>query len=269
MEKLRVASIQINSDIGEVEKNNEKGVKFIREAKEAGAQVAVLPELFNVGYDLTLLADLDYDFDANIKLYSDLAKELDMYIAAGLLEVDEKGKYNTLFVFDNKGEIVTKYRKVNLFPLSIEEEIFTAGQKLATFTVGDFKFGLMICYDIRFPEMGRLYVDEDCNALMVASAFPFPRLDHWRTLLQSKAIENQLYLVAANRTGKDKDFWTVGNSCVIDPWGTVKATMSETDEGYICHDFELEKVKEVRKFIPALKNKENLDALISKNILTV
>lgn len=269
MKKLRLASIQINSEPGKVDINNKKAAAFIKEAKENGAEIAVLPELFNVGYDLPLLKTLEYDFDANIKLYSELASELDIYIAAGLLEVDEKGKYNTLFVFDKKGEIVCKYRKVNLFPLSIEEEIFTAGQKLAVFTVGDFKFGLMICYDIRFPELGRLYIEEGCNALMVASAFPFPRLDHWRTLLQSKAIENQLYLVAANRTGTDKNFTFVGNSCIIDPWGTVKATMGETDEGIICFDFNLEKVREVRSFIPALKNKKNLDSLISKKILTV
>ncbi|MGA1870076.1 MAG: nitrilase-related carbon-nitrogen hydrolase [bacterium] len=269
MDKLRIASIQINSEPSQVTKNNEKTVAFLHKAKKEGVQLAVLPELFNVGYNLPLLKDLDYDCDEAVELYGELAKSLDMYIAAGLLEVDEKGKYNSVFVFNNKGEIESKYRKVNLFPLSIEEEIFTAGQKLAVFTVGSFKFGVMICYDIRFPELGRLYVEKKCNALIVASAFPFPRLDHWRTLLKSRAIENQLYLIASNRTGKDKDFWFVGNSCVIDPWGTVKVTMSETDEGIICHDLAIEKVNEVRKFIPALKNKQNLDSLISRKILTV
>lgn len=269
METLKIASIQINSEPANVERNNEKSVRYINEAKKQGARIAVLPELCNVGYDLSRIPDLTYDFDGNIKHYSGLARSLDIHIAAGLLEVDEKGKYNTLFVFDNKGEIACKYRKVNLFPLSIEEEIFIPGERPAAFTVGDFKFGLQICYDIRFPELGRIYVSEGCNALIVASAFPFPRLDHWRILLQSRAIENQLYLIAANRTGKDKDFWFVGNSCVIDPWGTVKATMSETDEGVICQDLNLEKVNEVRKFIPALKNKANLDTLISNKKLTL
>lgn len=247
---IKAACIQVDSRPGDVKGNIKKSLGLIKEAKDRGAQLAVLPELFNVGYDFSVLDGLRYDYDETRSLLSAAAREMDIHIAGGLLELEDGKRYNSVLVFDPGGNVLTKYRKICLFPLSREEKIFHPGGKLATFSIGNLKFGIMICFDIRFPEISRRYYEEGCSGIIVASAFPFPRLDHWRILLKCRAVENQLYVIAANRVGKDGSLYFMGNSCVIDPWGTVKATANETEETVITGDIVAEKVDEVRKTIP-------------------
>lgn len=246
----------MDSSPGDVGENLRKGARFAEDAKDRGAELVVFPELFNVGYDFEIIKSMDYNFDGSKTYLSDLAKRLNIHIAAGILEEADGKRYNSLFVFDKEGAVIARYRKINLFPLAEEAQLLVPGEKGVTFSIGGFKFGLMICFDIRFPELGTFYSKEGCNILMVASAFPFPRLDHWRILLQSRAIENQMYLAASNRCGKDGDFWFCGNSSIIDPWGTVKAKAEETGEAVICHELVLDKVEQVRKFIPCIENKK-------------
>lgn len=251
---LKVACGQLASEPGKCLVNLDKAGWMIRQAKVAGAELVVFPELFNVGYDFDVIKGMHYDFAETEAVLSRTARDKGIYLACGVLEVVDEVWYNSLIVWDKYGERAATYRKISLFPLSKEETVFTAGSNITTVNVGDFKLGLMICFDIRFPEISRRYMEEGCDGIIVASAFPFPRLDHWRTLLKSRAIENQMYIVAANRTGKDGELQFLGNSCIIDPWGTVKATASETDEGVIFHDLQLEKNAEVRKAIPCKQN---------------
>jgi len=262
-EVINTACVQLDSKPGDVKGNIEKSVSFIKEAKERGAQLVVLPELFNVGYDFSILESLRYNFDETRSLLSHTAKEFNIYIAAGLLEIENEKRYNSVLVFDAGGNIITKYKKICLFPLSREEEIFQPGSNLATFFIGNVKFGVMICFDIRFPEIGRKYYEEGCSCIIVSSAFPFPRLDHWRVLLKSRAVENQIYIVAANRVGKDGPFYFMGNSCIIDPWGTVKASANETEETVIIHELVADKVEEVRRTIPCRESFHRLLTLFT------
>ena len=247
---IKAACVQVDSRPGDVKGNIEKSLGLIKEAKDGGAQLVVLPELFNVGYDFSVLEGLRYDYDETRSLLSMAAKEIDIHIAAGLLEIEDGKRYNSVLVFDPGGFVSTKYRKICLFPPSREEKVFHPGGELATFSIGNLKFGIMICFDIRFPEISRKYYKEGCSCLIVSSAFPFPRLDHWRILLRSRAVENQMYVVAANRVGKDGPLYFMGNSCIIDPWGTVKAIANETEETVIMGDIVAEKIDEVRKTIP-------------------
>jgi len=249
-EVIKAACVQLDSRPGDVKGNIDKSFRLIEEAKERGAQLVVLPELFNVGYDFCVLKDLHYDYYETRSLLSHSAKEFNIHIAAGLLEIEDGKWYNSVLVFDGGGVLLTRYRKICLFPLSHEEEIFHPGNELATFFIGNLKFGIMICFDIRFPEISRIYYKEGCSCVIVSSAFPFPRLDHWRILLRSRAVENQMYIVAANRVGKDGPFFFMGNSCIIDPWGTVNAIANETEETVILHELVADKVDEVRRTIP-------------------
>jgi len=149
-----------------------------------------------------------------------------------------------------------------LFCLGKEKEIFIHGNKPVTFSIGGINLGIMICYDVRFPELARRYVDLNCSVLIISSAFPFPRLDHWRNLLKARAIENQVYIIASNRVGKDADFNFLGNSSIIDPWGTLKGALNETEEGVILNEISMDKVNQVRDFIPCLKDKLILDSIL-------
>jgi len=253
---VKAAFIQAASYPGDVGKNGIKAGEMIKKACDDGAELVVLPELFNVGYDLSILKQLMYNFNDEIRFYSNLASSLKIYIVCGMLE-DENGRlYNSLVVLNKEGEITAKYRKNNLFPLSYESKVFTRGKEPVIFKMPGFSFGLAICYDIRFPELFRIYADKGCNAIIVASAFPFPRLEHCLTLLKAQAILYQVYIVVCNRVGRDNDFWFVGNSCIIDPWGSVLCSMDETEEGFRITSLVSERVDEIRSSMPALDDRQ-------------
>ncbi|TYQ17697.1 UNVERIFIED_CONTAM: putative amidohydrolase [Acetivibrio alkalicellulosi] len=266
-EFYKVACVQMDCIPCDIEENLEKAGTYLIEAKKQGAKLVVLPELFNIGYNLEEFKKLNnYSALKTIEFLSKMSKELGIYIVAGLAESLQDGLYNSAYVFDNLGEVICKYNKMNLFPLSDERKIFIEGNKIATFSFGDFKAGILICYDIRFPEVTIKYFEENCNVLIVLSAFPFPRLDHWRTLLRARAIEGQSYIIASNRVGNDGELCFLGNSRIIDPWGTDKAILNESEEGIIIHQIEYKNIAEVRSKMRCFENKSKLiDYLRSTN----
>lgn len=255
MSSLSVATIQMASRAGDVDYNLMQAERLMKAAKKQGAQFVLLPELFDVGYDLNRVMHMAYDTEQTITRLSQISKAQNLYIMAGIYEKALEGSYNSAYVFDPNGEVIAKYRKNKLFCLSKEKEVFTQGKDLATVEIGGIKFGLMICYDIRFPELARRYVDEGCTGLAIISAFPFPRVEHWKTLLKARAIENQLYVVAANRVGENDGFWFHGKSSIIDPWGTLLQEANETDETFAIAHINAKKVEEVREKLPALKDR--------------
>lgn len=261
-DSFKVACIQMDCVSGNVEANFQKAKSLLLKAVEKDAKLAILPELFNVGYDLKMLKSLNYNFSDTINEISEISNELGIYIAAGVLEKSEDKYYNSTVVFNNRGELIEKYRKINLFSLSDEKDIFTPGDEIKMFYLDNIKFGILICYDIRFPELSREYINNGCKALIVSSAFPFPRLDHWKTLLKSRGIENQVYIIAANRIGKDDGLQFLGNSTIIDPWGNILGILNEQKEDVLIHEIDLNKVNSVREFMPCIKDKKFLESII-------
>lgn len=254
--QLKIAVTQMVSVPGDFIKNRETISKFIEKASLLGADMIVTPEMSNVGYDLTILKNIGYNFREELNYYQEQAQIYKISLLAGLLEETEGSYYNSLFVFAPSGEVRTVYRKINLFPLSKENQVFKNGSQPVTITLGDFKIGLAICYDIRFPELFRAYVEEDCNVLIVSSAFPFPRLEHWQTLLKAHAIMNQSWVVASNRTGKDVGAPFLGHSCFIDPWGQVTSTLTDKEEDILIDTIDLARVEEVRSKICAFSDRK-------------
>src|SRR5205085_11098518 len=125
-----------------------------------------------------------------------------------------------------------------------------------SFPLGDLRFGFSICYDLRFPEMyRRLVVDQNVGAFIVSSAWPFPRIEHFRTLVLARAIENQSYLIASNRVGKDDDLWFCGSSAIIDPRGVLIAAASADREELIQADLSEEIVRSVRQRVKSLAHR--------------
>lgn len=262
---LKVAVIQMDCCCGNVRLNLEKAGALLKEAKAEGAELAVLPELFNVGYELEVLKGLEYNYAETLDIISRLSKELNMYIVAGVLEKLNHKYYNSALVFDNQGNMVDSYRKINLFPLGSEKEIFEPGVKPVTFNLGHIKFGVMICYDIRFPELGRRYFQEGCDALLVVSAFPLARKEHWNTLIRARAIENQSYVLAANRCGMDGKTSFAGNSCMVDPWGNVTGALDSLQEAAVVQTMDLKECSSVRALFPIRADKQRLDSVLSIN----
>ena len=251
-----VGSIQIDCEVGNTNKNIKNARKYIKEAVKKNISIVVLPELFVIGYDLERFTEINYDQDKTIQDISLLAKENNIYIVAGLLEKEGAEYYNSLFVFTNEGIIETIYRKNYLFSLSKENKIFKAGNEIKFFNINNIRFGLLICYDIRFPELSRQYIDEECDVLICSAAFPQPRLEHWNVLLKARAIENQMYVIASNRVGTDGSLTFLGNSQIIDPWGEEISRINGIREGLIVGEISKTYIEEVRNKIPCLKERK-------------
>ncbi|MNI08550.1 2-oxoglutaramate amidase [compost metagenome] len=161
---------------------------------------------------------------------------------------------NTIYVFNREGEVVADYSKIHLFRLMDEEKYLSSGDQLGQFELEGIPAGMMICYDIRFPELSRKLALDGAQILFVPAEWPNPRLHHWRTLLMARAIENQMYVVSCNRVGTSGTTEFFGHSMIINPWGEVLAEGSE-NEGVISCTIDLSEVERVRRTIPIFEDR--------------
>jgi predicted amidohydrolase len=138
----------------------------------------------------------------------------------------------------------------------MDEHIYLqSGTSDGLFSLDNHRFAGMICYDIRFPEWIRTHTTQGAEALFIVAEWPLPRLEHWRSLLIARAIENQCYVIACNRSGKDPNNVFAGHSMIIDPWGEVIIEAEEGNE-IIYGNIDMGKVKEVRKMIPIFADRK-------------
>ncbi len=158
-------------------------------------------------------------------LITALARERSCWVHGGsVVERAGDGLYNTSLVADPTGEIVLRYRKHHLFGYqSRESELLRPGSELPTADLGGLIAGASTCYDLRFPELFRRQLDAGAQLLLVTSAWPAARLEHWRLLTRARAVENLSYLIACNTAGTDAGTAMAGHSVVVDPFGTVVA----------------------------------------------
>ena len=247
---MKIGCIQLNIGFGKVEQNYERAEQFIREAAAKGAEIIVLPEMWNTGYALEQLEQLaDINGERTKTFLSALAKELHVHIVGGSVSVKIDNKfYNTMYTFNKAGELVGEYSKAHLFRLMDEHKYLEAGNEMNRFALDDIEAAGVICYDIRFPEWLRAHALAGAKVLFVPAQWPTPRVDHWKTLLQARAIENQCFVVAVNRIANKVENFN-GQSMVIQPWGEVLWTGAEDEELAII-DIDLSIVDDVRGRIP-------------------
>ncbi|MBB6451948.1 putative amidohydrolase [Salirhabdus euzebyi] len=248
---LKVALIQMNISFGNPEANYEKVRTKCKEASEKNVDVIVLPELWTTGYDLTRLDEIaDVNGEKSYSFIAELAKDYNVSIVGGSIPKEtDKGITNTLFVVNRKGEFVSEYSKAHLFRLMDEEKYLTEGNDEGSFILENIKSAGVICYDIRFPEWIRTHMLDQTKVLYVVAEWPKPRIDHWRALLISRAIENQCFVVACNRVGTDPKNEFGGHSLIVGPWGEV-IVEAEDKETILYGEFNPEEVDKVRETIP-------------------
>jgi len=256
---MKIAVAQISCSLGEPEANLSRVLDFSQRAKEAGVELIVFPEMTDTGYSMPVIQKhADHWKTGFVASLQKVANQLSMAIVSGVSERDGSLIYNSQVLVDAKGDIVAKYRKTHLYAVAPVEEqtCFTPGNEFTTFALGELRFGFSICYDLRFPEMYRkLATDQNVGAFLISSAWPFPRDEHFRVLAQARAIENQSYVIASNRVGKDDDLWFCGNSVVIDPRGVVIAAASPDREELIHADLSRELVDSVRQRVESLAHR--------------
>src|SRR5216117_2495427 len=213
----------------------------------------------DTGYSMTVIRAHASDWaNGFVPGLQEIAGKLSIAIVAGISERDSSSIYNSQVLIDSHGNIPAKYRKTHLYAVAPVEEqtCFAPGNSFASFELGGLHFGFSICYDLRFPEMYRKLVTEhDVDAFVISSAWPFPRVEHFRTLAMARAIENQSYVIGSNRVGKDDDLWFCGNSAIIDPRGVVIAAASADREELIQADLSEDLVLSVRSRVESFAHR--------------
>lgn len=258
MKSYKIACIQMDVAPKSEQYNLKKALKMIDESVGCGAKIVCLPELFTTGFDFQYIRRCARIIPNKItNELSKKAKKLKIFIISGSLPIiDGDRLYNTSLLFDPNGRIVGKYNKIHLFPLMGEDKYFNYGEEYRTYKTEFGNFGIIICYDIRFPELTRSLTLLGAEIIFVPSQFPSQRLDHWKTLVRARAIENQIFVVAVNRVGEDSKNSFCGNSMVVDPWGEVLTSKNEK-EGIIVTSVNLDIIYDVRERLPCLPNINN------------
>jgi omega-amidase len=227
---MKVAAAQISCAPGDLRANLGKVREFSALAKQSSAELVVFPEMIDTGYSMPVIQKHAKAWaDGAVAELQKVARELSLAIVCGISERDGQCIYNAQVLVDAQGEIAAKYRKTHLVtaaPLD-ERSCFTPGNEFVSCKIDQFNLGLSICYDLRFPEMCRtLAVARGVNVFVTSSAWPMVRVEHLRILALARAIENQSYLVLANRVGTDDGVMFCGSSAIIDPYGTIVAAAS-------------------------------------------
>lgn len=228
-------------------------------AKAAGADWLVFPEMSDTGYVMSAVRECATPWtEGAVPKLRATAKRLSLGLICGVSERADDCIFNSQVVIDASSEIIGKYRKTHLFspdPIA-EHKCFAAGTKTSSVAVADLRIGLSICYDLRFPEVYRaLAIDHGAGVLVISSAWPFPRVEHLRTLATARAIENQSYVILANRVGTDDGVAFCGSSAIIDPSGVVTAAASADREELIVADVSRAVVQTVRERMPVFEHR--------------
>jgi omega-amidase len=256
---MKIAAAQISCLLGNPDANLLKVRDFAARAKQSGADLIVFPEMIDTGYSMPIIQTHAASWTSGfVPGLQEVARELSIAMVSGVSERDGACIYNSQIFVDHTGNILAKYRKTHLYAVAPVEEQkwFAPGDAFASLAFRGLRFGFSICYDLRFPEMYRkLVAEQNANALIISSAWPFPRLEHFRTLAVARAIENQSYVIASNRVGKDDDLWFCGSSAIIDPRGVVIAAASADREELIEAEISEELVLSVRSRVESFAHR--------------
>ncbi|AGA57927.1 MAG: carbon-nitrogen family hydrolase [Thermobacillus sp.] len=254
--KMRISLVQMHVDAGSPEANFGRAAERMEQAAADKPDLIVLPEMWNTGYALEVIGTIADPAGERTKAFaSDFSRRHGVNVIAGsIAERREDGVYNTIRIFGRDGEPAGEYDKIHLFRLMDEEKHLRPGQRIGLAEIDGVRAGVMICYDIRFPELARTLALAGARLLVVPAEWPHPRLEHWRTLLRARAIENQMYVAACNRVGSSNGTDFSGHSMIIDPWGEIVAEAGE-EETILTAEIDLELVEDVRRRIPVFEDR--------------
>ena len=246
--------IQMDIVLGNPKGNMEKAIPLIEKAAREGSRVVLLPELWTTGYSYENLRDLAESLGGKTtSAVSDAASNNDVYVIGSIPRIKDNELYNTCVVAGPRG-VVGHYDKVHLFRPIGEDNFFSAGNSYSICATELGPIGTALCYDIRFPELCRSIAIAGAKILFVPAEWPHPRLNHWRSLLIARAIENQMFVAGCNRVGMDKINKYFGHSMIVDPAGEVLVEGNEC-ESLLTGGLNLENVDRIRSLIPCFEDR--------------
>ena len=266
---FKIASLQMVAT-GDLTNNLSTAQKLISQAAEQNCKMAVLPEYFCLfgKHDRDKLSIQESFGSGPIQeTLSNTAQKNNIYIVAGTIPIsteDPNRVLNSTLVFSPNGQVICKYDKIHLFSFASggesydESKTLKPGKDLSTFEIENegenWRFGLSICYDLRFPEMFRAMGEVDCHLLPAAFTYTTGKV-HWEILLRARAIENQCYFVASAQGGTHENGrQTWGHSMIINPWGHIQ-NLIESGEGLVIGELNHSELKDIRQKLPSLKHR--------------
>ena len=259
---MRVAIAQLSTSVDKTA-NLEKAVQYITKAKGLGADFVILPEFYMAlatpksgVLPVEAAEPLDGPFVSGLK---EAAKANEIYVVCGTYESksdDPKRAYNTTVMINRSGELIHSYRKTHLYDAFSYHESDTVipGDNHYKIVETEFgKIGLMVCYELRFPEIARQFALQEADILFVPAGWVAGPMkeDHWQTLIRARAIENTMFVCGANLVG---DIFT-GRSVMVDPMGVITASGGE-EETLIFSDIDLDRIRRVREKLPSVKHRK-------------
>lgn len=258
--QARLALIQFEGSLGQVRDNTVHAVELIGKAAQQGADFVILPELFSTGYQLNVvgpqIATLAEPLDGpTVNALQKAAAQYGCYIVAGVALFHETPgvAYNSAVIIDREGQIVDVYDKQHLWAL--ERFYFRSGHNSVVFDTDFGKVGVMICYDMGFPEVARMLALKGAELIVCPSAWCAEDMDIWAINGPARALENTVFLAAVNRYGVEDDLVMPGHSYVCNPRGGVVDRIEGESEGILIVDIDFNDVIAHRQTSPYLRDR--------------
>ena len=247
----------------------------IEQVVKKGAQIVILPEIFNSPYDTKKFRE--YSEEKNGKTWtflSTMAKNNKIYLIGGSIPERENDKiYNTSFIFDSNGNQISRHRKMHLFDIDIkggqsfkESESLTPGNSICVFNTSFCSIGVCICFDMRFPELSRLMALKGAQIIIVPAAFNMTTgPPHWESMFKQRAIDNQCFTIGVAPARDEKaSYISYANSIIVNPWGKIIYRANEK-ECYDVIDIDLSEINSIRQQLPLLSARRNDIYTIKEN----
>lgn len=276
MEKIKIAAIQMSTVADKME--NVRTVKaYLEKIKDENPDFVILPEMFCCPYQTENFPIYAEKEGGPVwQQLSGYAKQYGIYLIGGSMpEKDAEGNvYNTSYIFDREGKQIGKHRKVHLFDIDIkggqtfkESDTLTAGDSDTVFDTEFGKMGVMLCFDIRFPELSRMMVNDGARIVFVPAAFNMTTGPaHWELSFRTRALDNQIYMVGcAPARDVSAGYISWGHSIVTDPWGRVTGMLDE-NEGILLAELDMDYEEQVREELPLLKSRRKDIYQLSQNL---
>lgn len=276
MEKIKIAAIQMSTVADKME--NVRTVKaYLEKIKDENPDFVILPEMFCCPYQTENFPIYAEKEGGPVwQQLSGYAKQYGIYLIGGSMpEKDAEGNvYNTSYIFDREGKQIGKHRKVHLFDIDVkggqtfkESDTLTAGDSNTVFDTEFGKIGVMLCFDIRFPELSRMMVNDGAKVIFVPAAFNMTTGPaHWELSFRTRALDNQIYMVGcAPARDVSAGYISWGHSIVTDPWGRVTGMLDE-NEGILLAELDMDYEEQVREELPLLKSRRKDIYQLSQNL---
>jgi omega-amidase len=236
--------------------NREENIICIEELIKKSSKdfdALVFPEMSLTGFTMNTAKYAEEIDSLGMQYFIKIAERLKTNVFAGIIERDGNHVYNSLVHFERLGLIKARYRKIHPYSLGEEDKYFTAGNELVVTDINRTRIGLSICYDLRFPELYRLYAKKGIDIIIDIANWPVSRVEHWKTLIRARAIENQCFMIGVNRVGRDNTSNYNGRSAVFDPMGN-QVFLADDEERIIEVEIDLSIVNSTRVKFPFLKD---------------